>query len=195
MDQQASRLPLALQSQSWREWRDLVGAPDTAPGSVSRDRSAQLSFLFALTLFQPIQMSSPTVFPSPSPALRPRRSHSLIIDPSVIDLTTPPPTSTLGKRRAPPIDYDDTYVDDNGTVHAPPDEGRPKKRTRVPATPSKGKGKAQGRAANKSRLPPVRKVQPPPLPEPHRARLSELTSARPQGIVSSICPTSTIFFY
>lgn len=44
MDEQVLHLPLALQSQSWREWRDLVEAPDTAPGSVSRDRSAQLSF-------------------------------------------------------------------------------------------------------------------------------------------------------
>lgn len=192
MDRQASRLPLALQSPAWREWRDAV-APGAVPGSVSS--ALCLSFLFFLLtdVFKPdsasdgvIQVSSPTVFPSSLPALSPRRSPPLIIDPSVIDLTTPPPASTLGKRRGPPINYDDTYVDDDGTVHLPPDEGRPKKRTRAPAAPSKGKGKAPAQAPPKpkSQLPPVRKVAPPPLPEPLNARFSDLTTARAHGLVS-----------
>lgn len=133
-------------------------------------------------------ISSPAARHSPpsSPASSPQRARSLIIDPSVIDLTTPPPSSALGKRRARPINYDDTYVDDDGTVHEPPDE-RPRKRRAPAPSSAKGKGKAGEPAPPKPKsiLPPVRKVQPPPLPEPHRARLSALTSARPQGIVSA----------
>lgn len=128
---------------------------------------------------------------SPSPALGPTRSS-----PGVIDLTLdddPPPPPVLGKRSALPVNSDETYVDDNGTVHPPPDKP-PRKRTRVratshtaPATPkAKGKGRAVGNMPSKpkSRRSPVRKVALPPLPEPHRARLSALTTAQPQGLVS-----------
>lgn len=131
--------------------------------------------------------------PPPSPALGSPCVSSGIIDLTLDDDTTPPPAPSLGKRSVPPVNYDETYVDDDGTVHPPPDR-RPKKRARArasshttPAPPkSKGKGKASAEAApkTKARLPPVRKVQPPPLPEPHRAKLSELTTAH--GLVSHL---------
>lgn len=127
--------------------------------------------------------------PSPSPALGSPRVSSGIID-LTLDDTTPPPTSTLGKRGAPPVDYNETYVDDDGTVH-PPSDHQPKKRartrahSRTPKTRVKGKGKARD-TKSKPILPLARTVQPPPLPEPHQARLSALTTALPQGIVSPL---------
>lgn len=129
--------------------------------------------------------------PPPSPILGPPIVSLGVIDLTLDDDSPAPPV--LGKRSAPPVNYDDTYVDDDGTVHPPPDE-RPRKKTRARATSTsvlatpkvKGKGKAADNTPGKPkpRRPPVRKVSLPPLPEPHRARLSDLTTAQPQGLVS-----------